>query len=92
MSRSEERERERWLAAFGGAVRELRSQIGISQEQFGFRTALDRTYVSGIERGVRNPTLWVLRRVADGLGVAPSELLRMAEEGRMRSRKSRGRR
>ena len=44
-----------------------------------FRSELDRTYISGIERGVRNPTLLSLRRLAKALGVAPSGILRAAE-------------
>jgi transcriptional regulator with XRE-family HTH domain len=38
-------------------------------------------YVSGIERGVRNPTLVTLRRLARALGVAPSRLLKATEDG-----------
>lgn len=55
-------------------VRVLREQLGISQEELGFRSNLDRTYVSGVERGVRNPTMMVLARLATALGVEPSAL------------------
>lgn len=78
------------LEAFGKAVRELRTRLGVSQEALGFRTGLDRTYVSGIERGVRNPTVSVVWRLADGLGTAPSELFRIAEEGSARTKRSGG--
>lgn len=61
-------------AAFGARVRELRERHGWSQEDFGHRADLDRTYVSGIERGVRNPTLDVIYRVADALGVEAAEI------------------
>lgn len=60
--------------AFGQRVRELRSRRGWSQEDFSHHIGLDRTYVSGIERGVRNPTLDVLYKLAQGLGVEVTEL------------------
>ncbi len=56
-------------------MRLLRTARGWSQEKLGERTGLDRTYVSGIERGVRNPTLTVLEALANGLGVSLAELL-----------------
>jgi transcriptional regulator with XRE-family HTH domain len=59
----------------GKNVRELRTRLGISQEELGFRSSLDRTYVSGVERGVRNPTVLVLGRLAAALDVEPSTLL-----------------
>lgn len=58
----------------GENVRKLRERSGISQEELGFRSNLDRTYVSGVERGVRNPTVVVLARLAAALGVEPSAL------------------
>lgn len=61
---------------FGLRVRELRIQCGwASQEAFAHHIDLDRTYISGIERGRRNPTLDVIVRIADGLRVPPAELL-----------------
>lgn len=62
--------------AFGDRVREARERRGFSQEGFAHHVGMDRTYVSGIERGVRNPTLIVICRIADGLDLHPSELLR----------------
>lgn len=69
-----------YLAALGQAVRRNRQKTGLSQEQFAFEVELDRTYVSGIERGVRNPTVATLLRLTKALGVAPSALLRAAEK------------
>jgi transcriptional regulator with XRE-family HTH domain len=68
------------LAAFGAAVRDLRERRELSQENLGFEAELDRTYVSGIERGVRNPTLTTIWKLAEALGVTPSRLLKAAEE------------
>lgn len=53
---------------FGQRVKKLRLEAGMSQEAFADRCGLDRTYISGIERGVRNPTLEVIGRIAEGLG------------------------
>ena len=66
--------------AFGAAVRERREANGISQEGLGFEAEIDRTYISGVERGVRNPTLRMVLRIATALDVRPSILMRRAEE------------
>ncbi|MDQ4040178.1 MAG: helix-turn-helix domain-containing protein [Actinomycetota bacterium] len=68
--------------ALGRAIRAIRRDQRISQEELGFRAGLHRTYVGGIERGEKNPSYGNLLKVADALGVATSQLLRDAEEGR----------
>ena len=60
---------------FGKQLRALREERGWSQEEFADRAGLHRTYVSAVERGVRNPTLSVLERLAKALGIKLSELL-----------------
>ena len=60
---------------FGKRLRALREARGWSQEEFADRAGLHRTYVSAVERGVRNPTLSVLERLANALGIKLSELL-----------------
>lgn len=65
---------------FGERVRKLRQAKGYSQEAFALQCELDRTYVSGIERGVRNPTLQVLLILARGLGTTISNMTRNVEE------------
>lgn len=67
-------------AAFGLALRELRVERGLSQEKLASLCQLDRTYVSGIERGERNPSLANLMRVASVLNVPLSSILARAEE------------
>lgn len=52
----------------------LRKARNLSQEAFAERCGLDRTYISGIERGARNPTLSVIELIADGLGLSLNEL------------------
>ena len=49
--------------------------MGISQEELAFRADLHRTYVSGVERGVRNPTILIVGRLAKALDVEPPVLL-----------------
>jgi transcriptional regulator with XRE-family HTH domain len=66
--------------AFGAAVRRLRSAQGLSQEQFADRAHVHRTFIGGIERGERNPTLTTIHRIARALGVTPSDLLTEAEK------------
>ncbi len=57
------------LRYFGLAVRFHREQLGISQEECAHRAGLDRTYVSGVERGVRNPSLKSIARLATALDI-----------------------
>ena len=59
----------------GQNVRQFRTRLGISQEELGFRSGLHRTYVSGIERGVRNPTVVIIGRLAKALDVNPALLI-----------------
>jgi transcriptional regulator with XRE-family HTH domain len=59
----------------GRNVRRLRQQRGISQEALAFESGLHRTYISGVERGVRNPTVVVLGQIAAALKVSPARLL-----------------
>jgi transcriptional regulator with XRE-family HTH domain len=62
-------------AMFGEAVRSARLQRGVSQESLALECGLDRTYVSGIERGVRNPSLTNIIKIAMALETPPAELL-----------------
>ena len=57
------------LKQFGERLKELRLKKGISQEVLADRCGLDRTYISGLERGLRNPSLICVFRVSRGLGV-----------------------
>ena len=66
--------------AFGQALREIRKEKGISQEALGLESGFDRTYVSLIERGLRSPTVRVVVRLAEVLGVRASEIVRRMED------------
>lgn len=61
-------------ASFGKRVRVLREKRGLSQEAFADLCRLDRTYISGIERGRRNPSLKAIRTMAGALGLSMKEL------------------
>jgi len=66
-------------AAFGEAIRQMRGEIGLSQESLAEVCDLDRTYISGIERGSRNPSLTNILKIATALGVRPADLLSRTE-------------
>ncbi len=63
------------LKQFGLRIRQLREKREWSQEDFAEKADLHRTYVSGIERGTRNPTLTVLEKISDGFKMPLSKLL-----------------
>jgi transcriptional regulator with XRE-family HTH domain len=62
------------LERFGNRVRQLRKARGFSQEAFADKCHLDRTYMSGIERGKRNVALRNIEAIANALAVSISEL------------------
>ncbi|OGY23709.1 MAG: transcriptional regulator [Candidatus Woykebacteria bacterium RBG_13_40_15] len=62
------------LKRFGEKVKTERTKLGLSQEELGFQTGLDRTYISGIERGQRNPSLRNIGKIARALKVKLPEL------------------
>lgn len=64
---------------FGEVVRRAREGQSTSQEKLAESAEIDRTYVSMIERGKRNPTLEIANRLAEALEVKLSELIRRAE-------------
>jgi len=67
------------LVAFGQHLKQLRQEKGLSQEQLGLIAELDRTYISGIERGVRNVSLANIFRIARALDLPPSALFQSEE-------------
>ncbi len=62
------------LERFGLRVREKRTELGLSQEDFAAKCNLDRTYISGIERGKRNVGLRNVQTIAMALEITISEL------------------
>ena len=72
----------------GWNLRRLRKERDITQEDFATDSGFDRGYISGVERGVRNPSALVLARITDALETDVSELfgLEQAEEFAKRTR------
>jgi transcriptional regulator with XRE-family HTH domain len=65
--------------AIGVVVRELREQAGHSRERLSADCGFDRTYISRVERGIINPTVSRLWRIADMLGSPFSEMAKRME-------------
>lgn len=61
---------------FGKKVRQIRLSKKLSQGDIARRLKLHRSYISGIERGVRNPSLGVVEKIAKALGVSIREILK----------------
>ncbi|WP_421762186.1 helix-turn-helix domain-containing protein [Devosia sp.] len=61
---------------FAGNIKRLRKERGMSQEDLAFESGLHRTYISGIERGIRNVGLDNIGVIAAALGVPPEALLK----------------
>lgn len=72
--------------AFGLVIRRKRIQLRVSQEELAERAEIHRTYVSSIERGRVRVGLDVAGKVAEGLGVSLSSLIRAAESVRGQTR------
>lgn len=62
-------------------LKTYRKAAGFSQEGLALECGLHRTYVSGVERGVRNPTVLVLAQLAEHLGIPASKLLEEPVDG-----------
>ncbi|MBQ7627234.1 MAG: helix-turn-helix transcriptional regulator [Rhodocyclaceae bacterium] len=69
---------------FGEVLRRYRSDRGISQEELAYRADVDRTFVSRLERGIRQPTITTLIGLGKALGVSAAELVEEAEREYLR--------
>ena len=63
----------------GANVRRLRQKKGLTQEQFAEISGFSQQYISGLEKGHRNPTVVSLHELATALGIAPAELITMTK-------------
>ena len=63
------------MVRFGKRLRQIREQVGVSQEKLGEKAKLHRTYVSSVERGKRNISLLNIERLARALGVSLRDLM-----------------
>jgi transcriptional regulator with XRE-family HTH domain len=66
--------------AFGHVLRRLRKEAGLSQEQLSFDAEIERNFVSLIERGVNQPTIRVIFKLASALRTSPSQMLALVEK------------
>jgi len=69
------------LNALGSEVRRFRKELGLSQEKLGHLSDLDRTYISSLERGLRNVSLLNIVKISKALHTTPSTLLSNLGEG-----------
>lgn len=62
--------------AFGDTLRSLRNKAELSQEKLAFQCDLDRTYISLLERGLRQPSLTTLFSIANALDIKPESMVK----------------
>ena len=67
-------------ATFGIVLRKLRVEKGLSQEALALESGLDRTFVSMLERGLRQPTLSSLFALAEALQIPASRIVKLTEK------------
>lgn len=67
------------VSVFATRMREERLRLEISQEELAHRAGLDRTYISGCERRLRNPSLVSVERIASALCIPAGKLLSSSE-------------
>lgn len=65
------------LSIFAANMKRIREEKGLSQEALGAEAGVHRTYISGVERRVRNPTVTGVGKIAKGLGVPPADLFEL---------------
>jgi transcriptional regulator with XRE-family HTH domain len=64
------------LTSLANNVKKHRKQAGLSQEELAFQCDIDRTYISKVERGVANPSLLILVKIAEMLNVRIEDLVK----------------
>lgn len=69
------KQKEQFLQQLGVNLKRIRAANGFSQEYLADLCGLDRTYISGIERGIRNPSIYCIFRISLALDVHPDKLL-----------------
>lgn len=66
--------------AFGKVQKRMRTELGMTQEELSVCTQLDRSYLSLLERGIRQPSLNTIILLAEAFGIQPSELVALVME------------
>jgi len=67
------------VSRFAKVTKELRLAKSLSQEELAFRADVDRTYISRLERGLKQPSITTLFKVAKGLGIPASQIIEQIE-------------
>lgn len=67
---------------FGEELRKTREAAGLTQEELAFKAHVDRSYISQLERNLKSPTLDMLFRLCDALGISAAELVARVERSR----------
>lgn len=80
MAAGQSNHREQILTKLGCAIRYFRTRKSISQEALGDLCELDRTYIGGIERGERNPTILNVIIICKALEISPENLFKKMNE------------
>jgi transcriptional regulator with XRE-family HTH domain len=73
--------------AFGQRLRQLRKEVGLSQEALAYKADLDRSYVGAVERGEVNISLQNICLLAEAIGVSPYELFKFGDRQYVTSNK-----
>lgn len=68
------------MVAFGSVIRRLRKEAGVSQEAIACKAAMGRNFVSLIERGLNQPTVRVVFKLAAALETTPSRIFQAVED------------
>jgi transcriptional regulator with XRE-family HTH domain len=72
----------------GNELRKAREAAELSQEELSFEAKLDRTYISQLENNKKSPTVDVLFRICDALGIAASEFIDRVEKARPKGKRT----
>ncbi len=64
---------------FGEVLKNIRNEIGLSQEDLAYESELDRSFISMLERGLRQPTIATLFQISEALKKSPSEIIKIME-------------
>lgn len=83
---SQERKKASAEQAFGRALRRLRTANKLTQEQLAWTTKMSRVYISEMERGLREPSLTTLLRLADAFGITAATIVEEIEKDLKKSR------
>ncbi|MBZ0201868.1 MAG: helix-turn-helix transcriptional regulator [Ignavibacteria bacterium] len=74
-------ERGTFLLNIGNHLHKRRIQLGLSQEDLAYKAHIDRSYISGIERGKRNISIYTLKKITDSLNM---NIIDVFEKGKTR--------